>query len=135
MTIKQSREALKHLLFYNNKAATFRSPALKAAMENVLYTSNDILAVLPTGIGKSLLFLLYTCVHQSLTAVVVVPTMSLAEDIMHQAASHGLSSANNVSNFHNERLIVTPEATVMQCLKDLLMQIYVQKKVGCHLCG
>ena len=115
VTVTQSREALKHLrLFYNNEAATFRSPELKAAIENVLYTSNDILAVLPTGIGKSLLFLLYASVHESLTAVVVVPTVSLAEDIMRRAASHGLSSANNVSNFNERLIVVTPEATVVQ---------------------
>ena len=67
--------------------------------------------------------------------IMAIPTVSLAEDIMRQAASHRLSSTNNVSNFHNERLIVTPEATVTQCFKDLLMQIYIQKKVGCHLYG
>ena len=47
VTVTQSREALKQLrLLYKNEAATFRSPELKAAFENVLYTSNDILAVL-----------------------------------------------------------------------------------------
>ena len=62
VTVTKSREALKQFrLLYNNEAATFRSPELKAAIENVLYTSNDILAVLPTGIGKSLLFLIHIC--------------------------------------------------------------------------
>ncbi|KAL5484545.1 hypothetical protein EMCRGX_G021065 [Ephydatia muelleri] len=112
VTVTKSREALKQFrLLYNNEAATFRSPELKAAIENVLYTSNDILAVLPT-------------------AVVIVPIVSLVDDTMRQAASHGLSLTNNVSNIHNKRLIVTPEATVTQCFKDCLMQIYVQKKLG-----
>eukprot|EP00731_Ephydatia_muelleri_P024696 Em0016g967a len=61
-----------------------------------------------------------------LTAVVIVPIVSLVDDTMRRAASHGLSLTNNVSNIHNKRLIVTPEATVTQCFKDCLMQIYVQ---------
>lgn len=68
VTVQQSRESLVQLWqLYKDETAEFRSPELRAAVNNVLHSKSDILAILPTGAGKSLLFLLYAVKHAALT--------------------------------------------------------------------
>ena len=99
----QSLQLLKR--FYSDENTAFHSNEQHAAVDNVLNTSNDILAILPTGCGKSLLFFLYAVVHKGQrTTVVIVPTLSLMQGLMRRATMH-VSDArfdvqgNNAWNF------------------------------------
>ena len=52
----RSLELLRH--FYS-QSSKFRSPEQQATIDNTLHTSNDLVAILPTGTSKGLLFSLY----------------------------------------------------------------------------
>ena len=82
--------------FFQDKNAMFKSPEQRAAVENVLFTTTDIITVLPTGCGKSLTFFLHTFVYPNLTSVVVVPTLSLKQDLRRRAEERGISSSDNL---------------------------------------
>ena len=81
--------------YFRDRNAVFKSPEQRAAVENVLFTTSDIIAVLPTGCGKSLIFFLYSFVFPNLTSVVVVPTVLLKQDLLRRAAEKGISSSDH----------------------------------------
>ena len=86
---------------------------LHAAVDNALHTRNDILAILATRAGKSLLFFLYVAMHTDRTSFVIVPTVSLVCDLMRRAKSQGIRCTNDASKVSNEHLeFVMPEAAV-----------------------
>jgi ATP-dependent DNA helicase RecQ len=68
----------------------------RKALESLL-NGNDVLAVLPTGYGKSLIFQLYILVAQieriKRTALVVCPLRSIIDDQIVEARSLGISAA------------------------------------------
>ena len=77
------------------------SRALKWEQKGViatLVTGKHLLAVLPTGFGKSLIFQVLVCVKETMTGtpssvVVVFPLQSIVCDQMEEASSMGLTAA------------------------------------------
>lgn len=72
--------------FFNNPEAQFTSPEQASAINAVLNTKKDLLVVLPTGAGKTLVFLLPIFimkkhVKRNMMTIVIVPLVALAMDL------------------------------------------------------
>ena len=132
VTIKQSSDTLDSLkLLYRDANVTFKSSEQRAAAENVLHTNSDILAILPTGCGKSLLFFLYSFKYSTLTNIVIVPTLSLQSDLKRRAECHRISCSISLSLVANEQLVIlTPEAVISQEGSELIMRLYGADQLG-----
>ncbi|XP_020611964.1 uncharacterized protein LOC110050387 [Orbicella faveolata] len=88
-------ESLKHLceLGMSRKLRTEQKDSI-----STLLAGKDLLAVLPTGFGKSLIFQMLVLVKQIMTgkpssAVVVCPLQSIVYDQLAEASSMGLTAA------------------------------------------
>lgn len=73
--------------------AQFRSSQQKSAVLHALQPVRDQLVVLPTGSGKSLLFMLPAFVKPDRVCVVVVPLVSLQQDLIQRCAEKGITAA------------------------------------------
>lgn len=100
--------------FFGRSAAIFQSKEQHYAIKQVLFTSNNLLVVLPTGGGKSLLFFLKAFQDSQKAVLVVVPTVALRSDLARRAALHGLSFCFGISQYRNERLILATTDAVTQ---------------------
>ena len=126
MTAKQSADSLQCLqLFYNDTTANFHSCEQGYAIVSVLYTMSNVLAILPTGSGKSILFFLYAKNYRSLTSIVVVPTFSLQQDLLQRAACHGTASSDQLGNITGQNVVfVTPVAVIRDGFRDKIIFLY-----------
>ena len=81
VTCRSSDRSLELLGTLYGESSQFRSPEQRAAVDNTLHTANDVVAILPTGTGKSLLFFLYAYAnrHRLITSLVVVPMHRVVE--------------------------------------------------------
>lgn len=79
--------------FYDNPNAAFKSIEQAKAVAMILERKEDILAVLPTGGGKSLLFFLPAFVEKRdrKTTVVVLPLVALTKDMIDRCRKHNLT--------------------------------------------
>ena len=68
-------------MYFNSNDARFSCAEQAHAMMDVLKRESDLLVVLPTGCGKSLLFMLPTLVEIGMMTVVVVPLVALTGDM------------------------------------------------------
>ena len=59
-----------------------------------LFTGGDLLAVLPTGFGKSLIFQLLALVNDDDVVLVICPLKSIASDQIKEASSMGMSAGS-----------------------------------------
>ena len=120
--------------YFRDRNAVFKSPEQRAAVENVLFTTSDIIAVLPTGCGKSLIFFLYSFVFPNLTSVVVVPTVLLKQDLLRRAAEKGISSSDHPWGGEGgddvSLLFLIPEAAAERSTRDALAQLYCSRRLG-----
>ena len=76
-------------------------PEQKEAISSLVHGS-DLLAVLPTGFGKSLIFQLFICVKQLLSSkavcvIVVCPLKSIVQDQLTEASLMGLMTTSLAS--------------------------------------
>jgi superfamily II DNA helicase RecQ len=82
LTVANTAQVWKALKkYFNNKEARFSCVEQAHAMMEVLKRESDLLVVLPTGCGKSLLFMLPTLVETGMTTVVIVPLVALTGDM------------------------------------------------------
>jgi superfamily II DNA/RNA helicase len=82
--------------FYHDKGETpssFKSPHQAMALQVICARERDVLVVLPTGGGKSLLFMLPAFMETGRTTVVVVPLVALTSDTQMRCTQAGLSCA------------------------------------------
>ena len=59
-----------------------------------LFTGRDLLAVLPTGFGKSLIFQLLALVNDDHVGLVICPLKSIVNDQIKEASSMGISAGS-----------------------------------------
>ena len=59
-----------------------------------LFTGGDLLAVLPTGFGKSLIFQLLALVNDDHVVLVICPLKSIVNDQIKKASSMGISAGS-----------------------------------------
>lgn len=92
--ISVSARALRALRkFRGDKTARFKSPEQGKALQLVLDGKKDVLAILPTGGGKSLLFFLPTMLEREMTTVVIVPLIAVMDDLGDRCVNEGISWA------------------------------------------
>jgi superfamily II DNA helicase RecQ len=70
----------------------FKSPTQMEALCAVLDGSRDILVVLPTGGGKSAMFLVPAILEEHAFTILVVPYVALAQDLMVKCARAGIEA-------------------------------------------
>ena len=117
--------------FLGDQQATFKSVVQRAAVDSILHTTSDVLAVLPTGGGKSLLFFLYAARHPCITSIVIVPTVSLMADMARRARSQGISCSEDASSVTDENLVlVTPEGAESRQFWNLIIQLHASNRLG-----
>jgi len=93
-----------------DQAATFRNQQQQAAADLLLHRQRDLLLIMPTGSGKTMLLLLNALHKPDKTSIVVVPTISLRDDIVQRARAL-LQVCQEARSYRGEQLlIVTPEA-------------------------
>ena len=96
-----------------------------------MYLDCDMLVVLPTGCGKTLMFFLYVLQNSTKTSPVIVPTLALQADLLRRARHHNISSTGDPHNVTNERLIiVTPETACTNGFRELLMRLQHGNQLG-----
>src|SRR5271154_4800671 len=66
---------------YDDKMARFKSKEQAKAMQLTLEKKEDVLVILPTGGGKSLMFQLAGWLEKDKTTVVIVPFVAVIEDM------------------------------------------------------
>ena len=126
---KKTRDHLISLL--GDSSAVFKSIEQQSAADVLLHTEDDLIAVLPTGSGKSLLFFLLAMTIPSKTIVIVMPTISLKNDLLARARRHGISCNLDFREFKGEQLVlVTPEAATVKEFRTFFMSLYSQRQLG-----
>jgi superfamily II DNA helicase RecQ len=77
--------------FLHNPDASFKSLEQAHAVARIMSREEDLLAVLPTGGGKSLLFMLPAFVEEITVTVVVLPLVSLTKDMQRRCTLGGMT--------------------------------------------
>jgi len=113
------------------------------SLARILRGESPLLMVMPTDVGKSLLFALPTSFEASEVTVVIVPLISLRQNLARRCQEHGiccrewsvpLSSLNDL-----KILLVTPEALVRPEFRDVLNRLRTTNRLDrivfdeCHL--
>jgi len=80
--------------FQKDPMATFKSVEQAMALQLILDGTRDVVAILPTGGGKSLLFFLPTMLEKEFTTVVIVPLIAVMQDLRSRCIECGISCAN-----------------------------------------
>lgn len=75
-----------------DEPVTFRSPEQKEALESVCLGRSDGLYILPTGSGKSLLFMVPGILFPNLRTVVIVPLVALQNDLVRKCKEVGINA-------------------------------------------
>lgn len=110
---------LRELLGQNS---TFRSKYQQQAVDHVLHKNEDLLCILPTGSGKSIIFFLKALQYKDKSIILIVPYLSLIQDIANRAQRLGFSTCTDHYQFNGEAiLILTPEATISQAFRAFLV--------------
>ena len=133
VTVQQSEDVLLCLRsVYKDDHAQFKSSQQRAAVENVLHTGSNLLVILPTGCGKSLVFFTYAVKYANTTSLLVVPTISLKQDLARRAQNLGVSCSCTPLTVTREQLvIVTPEAVVQGSeVTELLTRLHSSGQLG-----
>lgn len=117
-----AEEQLKQLV---GKEAIFRS-VQKPAMEAIKAGHSPVVAVMPTGAGKSVLFMLPAWAEPGGTTVVVVPLKSLRKDMTRRCKEVGVRCAvwdGRQQPDAESIVLVTPEAAVGEEFRTFLKRI------------
>jgi superfamily II DNA helicase RecQ len=87
-TIDQGHAALQSL--YNDDNTDFRTPAQRNTIETILSGVGEVVAILATGEGKSLAFMLPSRLPGAGTTVVILPLVALRHDMIRRCEQLGL---------------------------------------------
>ncbi|WP_078428528.1 RecQ family ATP-dependent DNA helicase [Alkalihalobacterium alkalinitrilicum] len=122
-------------------------PGQKEVIESLM-NGDNVLAMLPTGTGKSICFQLPALLLQG-TAIVVSPLLSLMEDQVQQLRSQGIkkvAAINSFLTFHEKKMIVnqlerydivyiSPESlmsnTIIGALSSIQISLFVIDEAHC----
>lgn len=126
---EEAADILRRLV--GSDSAQFSSDQQRVALEAVLSGKQDLLVILPTGGGKSFLFLGYALANPHQSSIVVVPTVSLQADILRKCADLGINC--NGEFRHNQLstlVVVTPEGLMNEAATSLMVELSYRKKLG-----
>jgi RecQ family ATP-dependent DNA helicase len=123
------------------KAAEFRG-VQKEAIDAIVAGKSPVVAVMPTGAGKSMLFMLPAWAEQGGTTVVVVPLIALRGDMMRRCRKLGISCAEWDSRRPPDAaaiVLVTPESAVREEFATFLNRLRATRQLDrivvdeCHI--
>jgi len=123
------------------KAAEFRG-VQKEAIDAIVAGKSHVVAVMPTGAGKSMLFMLPAWAEQGGTTVVVVPLIALRGDMMRRCRKLGISCAEWDSRRPPDAaavVLVTPESAVGEEFATFLNRLRATRQLDrivideCHI--
>ena len=123
------------------KTAEFRG-VQKEAIDAIVAGKSHVVAVMPTGAGKSMLFMLPAWVEQGGTTVVVVPLIALRGDMMRRCRKLGISCAEWGSRRPPDAaaiVLVTPESAVGEEFATFLNRLRATRQLDrivideCHI--
>lgn len=127
-TLLEAERALNQV-YPMEAAPRFRSDNQKSMIDNIVNGVSEIIAVLATGEGKSLAFLLPSCLHRAATTVVIIPLIALRQDMTRRCRIAGLEYSVWKSNGDLQEYLGTPllfismEAAVRQRFRGFLGQL------------
>ena len=132
VTVEQSRLSVQYLQeFFKNTHASLKSAMQQAAVDNVLFTNSDLIAIMPTGGGKSLLFFLYAVKNPHKSSILIVPTIALKKDMKRRAHEHGVTCTDNLETAKDESLVViTPEGAESSRLRTFIVHLHASNRLG-----
>ena len=117
--------------FFRNQLAEFASNEQHHAVNHVLHTNDNLLIVLPTGGGKSLLFLLESFSKSGQSTLVVVPTKSLVCDLERRALGHSLSVCTDLRLFNGQKMILcTIDSAVTETAIGFFQRLALDKRLS-----
>jgi len=114
----------------------------KEAINAIIAGESPIVAVMPTGGGKSLLFMLPAFAEQGGTTVVVVPLIALQGDMKRRCQKLGISCVEWESRHPPDAaavVLVTPESAVGETFTTFLNQLQATRQLDrivideCHI--
>jgi RecQ family ATP-dependent DNA helicase len=123
------------------KTATFRG-VQREAIEAIVAGASHVVAVMPTGAGKSMLFMLPAWAEQGGTTVVVVPLIALRGDMVRRCRKLGISCAEWESRRPPDAaaiVLVTPESAVGEEFATFLNRLRATRQLDrivideCHI--
>jgi RecQ family ATP-dependent DNA helicase len=123
------------------KTAEFRG-VQKEAIDAIIAGESPVVAVMPTGGGKSLLFMLPAWAEQGGTTVVVIPLIALRGDMMRRCKSLGISCAAWEGRRPPDAaavVLVTPESAVGEEFATFLNRLRATRQLDrivideCHI--
>ena len=127
--------ALQQIL--KNPNANFKSVEQGRIIREVLRRKKDIIGVMPTGGGKSFIFMVPAAMEENKTTVVVVPLVALTADLIQRAVKAGISatrwSANESSllRMNTPRLLfVAMENAVKENFRGFLLELAHQERLA-----
>lgn len=114
-----------------------------AAIQAIQENQSPVLAVMPTGGGKSLLFLLPASYRVSGVTVVIVPLVSLRQDLIRRSRDLGITCAAWDARQPPDGcsiVFVTPESALTEAFSAFLHRLRTTEQLDrvvvdeCHLC-
>jgi superfamily II DNA helicase RecQ len=114
----------------------------KAAIEAIAAGESPVVAVMPTGAGKSLLFMLPAFAEQGGTTIVVVPLIALRGNMKQRCKKLGISCVEWESRRPPDAtavLLVTPESAVGEAFATFLNRLQATQQLDrivideCHI--
>lgn len=134
-------DAAEQLRRMAGERATFRS-VQKDAIEAVVGGESPVVAVMPTGAGKSMLFMLPAWAEQGGTTIVVVPLIALRGDMKRRCEKLGISCAAWDSRRPPDAaavVLVTPESAVTEAFATFVNRLRATRQLDrivideCHV--
>ena len=140
VTVQQSRASLECLRsFCKDPEATFKLAVQGAAVDNVLHTKSDIIAILPTWGGggggggggvRACCFSMYAAFYPSKINILVIPTIALKQDMMRRAREYHLSCTDNISAVSDECFVlVTPEGAESATFRNTAINLHATNRL------
>ncbi|KAF9733878.1 hypothetical protein PMIN01_08221 [Paraphaeosphaeria minitans] len=137
----RTMDAAEQLQRMAGKTATFRS-VQKEAIEAIVGGESPVVAVMPTGAGKSMLFMLPAWAEQGGSTIVVVPLIVLRGDMKRRCEKLGISCAACESRHPPDAaavVLVTPESAVTQEFATFMNRLRAMRQLDrivideCHI--
>jgi len=112
---------------YADDKARFKSIQQAEATRETLKRDSDLLVILPTGGGKTLVYLLPIFIERDMTTVVVVPFVALVDQVEEQCKGVGLScqiwEKEGFSSGKTQVIIVGVENAILAEFHNVLIQL------------
>ena len=116
-----------------DNTATFRSTTQRDLIKHALHMDKDNLFILPTGYGKTLLYLLPAILNPTCTIIVLCPLLALQEDLFARCKSAMIDAVSfEQRNSCSARIVITAmEHTSTDEYKDYLHKLHKHNKLLC----